>query len=134
MASLFTKIINRELPAHILAEDDNYLAFLDIRPINTGHSLVIPKLEVDRFFDLPDDILSNMMPFSKKISQALEAVIPCNRVGVIVAGLEVPHAHLHLIPFDGIEELSFSYAKPASDDTLAKLAVKIKKEINMSCS
>lgn len=134
MASLFTKIINRELPAHILAEDDNYLAFLDIRPIKTGHSLVIPKLEVDRFFDLPDDILSHMMPFSKKISQALEAVIPCNRVGVIVAGLEVPHAHLHLVPFDGIDELSFSYAKPASDDTLSKLAVKIKKEIAMSCS
>ena len=129
MTSLFTKIINRELPAHIIIENDAYLAFLDIRPIKMGHSLVIPKLEVDRFFDLPDEILMNMMPFAKNVSRALEAVIPCNRIGVIVAGLEIPHAHIHLIPFDGIRELNFAHAQHVDSSILANLAVKIREKI-----
>ena len=99
MATIFTKIINGEIPSHKVMEDDQFYAFMDIRPINRGHVLVVPKCEVDRFFDLSQDLLSAVMLFAKPIADALESIIDCERVGIMVAGLEVPHAHLHLIPF-----------------------------------
>lgn len=99
MASIFTKIIKGEIPSHRIAETENYYAFLDIRPLAKGHVLVIPKMEIDYVFELPDDILAGLMVFAKKVSKAMEAVITCKRVGVMVIGTEVPHAHIHLIPF-----------------------------------
>ena len=122
MSSIFTKIILGDIPCHKIAENDQFFAFLDIRPIAPGHTLVIPKIEIDRFFDLDNDHLANVMPFAKPIATAIETVVPCNRVGLMVAGLEVPHAHLHLVPIQGIGDLSFANAKSASDDTLAAMA------------
>ena len=119
MATIFTKIIAGDIPCHKLYEDENYLSFLDIRPVNPGHALVIPKEEVDYIFDLSDKQLNGLWPIAKKIAKAIEAVVPCERVGVMVAGLEVPHAHVHLIPFSAIPELSFAHAKDATDDELA---------------
>ncbi len=100
MASIFTKIINGDIPCYKVAEDDNYFAFLDIHPVKKGHLLVIPKIEVDYLFDLEDDILGGLHIFAKKVAIALKNAIPCTRVGVLVLGMEVPHAHLHLIPLD----------------------------------
>ena len=122
MSSIFTKIIQGDIPCPKIAENDQFFAFLDIRPIAPGHTLVIPKVEVDRFFDLDDPILSHVLPFAKPIATAIEAVVPCDRVGLMVAGLEVPHAHLHLVPIQGIGDLSFANAKPATDDALAAMA------------
>lgn len=99
MASIFTKIINGEIPSYTIAETDDYYAFLDIRPLTKGHVLVIPKMEIDYIFELPDKTLAGLMVFAKKISKAIEATITCKRVGVMVIGTEVPHAHIHLIPF-----------------------------------
>lgn len=129
MASLFTRIINGEIPCHKISEDENYLAFLDIRPINPGHTLVIPKKEIDYLFDVDDDLLGGMMVFAKKIAQAIEKEVECKRIGVMVAGLEVPHAHIHLIPIFGIPDLNFANAKPADNDALAQLAEKIRNHI-----
>jgi len=99
MASIFTKIINGEIPCHKVAESDEYLAFLDINPMMKGHTLVIPKKEVDYIFDVDDETLSGLMLFAKKVAKALDTTIPCKRVGVMVIGTEVPHAHVHLLPF-----------------------------------
>ena len=99
MASIFTKIINGEIPCYKVAESGDYFAFLDIRLTAKGHALVVPKKEVDYLFDLEDDMLSGLMEFAKRVAKAQQAVIPCKRVGVLVVGTEVPHAHLHLIPF-----------------------------------
>ncbi len=129
MASIFSKIINGEIPAQKLREDDRFFSFLDIRPINPGHALVIPKVEVDYFFDLDEDLLSGIMVFAKPIAKAIEAVVPCERVGIMVAGLEVPHAHVHLIPFNTIHELSFSRAQSADSADLAELAETIRAEL-----
>lgn len=126
MASIFTRIINGEIPCHRLAENDRFLAFLDIRPIHAGHALVIPKQEIDYLFDLPDDLLGDLMKFAKPIAKAIQRVVPCERVGVIVAGLEVPHAHVHLVPFESIGQLSFANAKAADHKDLAELAAKIR--------
>lgn len=98
MASIFSKIVNGEIPAYKVAEDDNYLAFLDIFPVAKGHTLVIPKKEVDYIFDLEDDLYVGMQAFAKKVAVGLKKAIPCQKVGVLVLGLEVPHAHIHLIP------------------------------------
>ncbi|MBL7985155.1 MAG: HIT domain-containing protein, partial [Flavobacteriales bacterium] len=95
MPSLFTRIVNGEIPCHKVAEDDRFLAFLDINPLREGHTLVIPKIEVDRFFDLPTEILAGILPFAQDVARRIEAVVPCNRVGLTVIGLEVPHAHVH---------------------------------------
>lgn len=128
MASIFTKIVNREIPASIVAEDENFLAFLDINPLVEGHTLVIPKKEVDYIFDLDDDQLSGIHLFSKKVAKAIESVIPCSRIGVTVMGLEVPHAHIHLIPIDNMEDMNFSRMKLSpTNDELDKTAKKIKK-------
>lgn len=126
MASIFTRIINGEIPCHRLAENDRFLAFLDIRPIHAGHALVIPKQEIDYLFDLPDDLLGDLMKFAKPIAKAIQRVVPCERVGVIVAGLEVPHAHVHLVPFESIGQLSFANAEAADHKDLAELAAKIR--------
>ena len=98
MASIFSKIVNGEIPAYKVAEDENYLAFLDIFPVAKGHTLVIPKKEVDYIFDLDDDLYAGLQAFAKKVAVGLKKAIPCQKVGVLVLGLEVPHAHIHLIP------------------------------------
>jgi len=126
MASIFTKIINREIPAYIVAEDDNYLAFLDINPLVMGHTLVVPKKEVDYIFDLDEDTLGGLHNFSKKVAKAIEKVIPCARIGVTVIGLEVPHAHVHLIPINGIADMNFANPKlNPSQEELGEIAEKI---------
>ena len=130
MTTIFTKIIKQEIPSYKIAENDYLYAFLDIRPIAEGHTLVIPKIEIDHFFELPDDILSMMLVFAKPIVKAIEKVVPCLRVGSIIAGLEVPHAHLHLVPIKSMETFSFAYAKPAKDRDLAMMQQNICKILN----
>ena len=120
MPSLFTRIIQGEIPCHRVGEDDRFLAFLDIAPLREGHTLVIPKVEVDRFFDLPADVLSGIMPFAQ-VAARIQKAIPCDRVGVAVIGLEVPHAHVHLIPIDRMSDMDF--ARPKLDLTQDELAV-----------
>ncbi len=127
MASIFTKILSGEIPCHKLLEDEKYFAFLDIRPINPGHTLVIPKQEIDYIFDLEGSSLGGLMIFAKKIAGAIKKAVPCKKIGVMVAGLEVPHAHIHLVPIiESLHELSFSRAKPAAQEELALIADKIR--------
>lgn len=126
MASVFTKILSGEIPCHKLLEDEKYFSFLDIRPINPGHTLVIPKKEVDYIFDMDDPSLGGLMIFSKKLAHAIKKAVPCKKVGVMVAGLEVPHTHIHLIPIESIHDLSFAKAKPCGQEELAKMAEKIR--------
>jgi histidine triad (HIT) family protein len=112
MASIFSKIVNGEIPAYKVAEDENYLAFLDIFPVAKGHTLVIPKKEVDYIFDLEDDVYAGLQAFAKKVATGLKKAIPCEKVGVLVLGLEVPHAHIHLIPMQTeADVLNFSNKK-----------------------
>lgn len=111
MASIFTKIINQEIPSYKVYEDENFYAFLDIFPLAKGHTLLVPKVEIDYLFDVEDNILSNMLPLSKKIAKAIEKAFPCNRVGMAVLGLEVPHAHIHLVPINGEGDLNFANPK-----------------------
>ena len=131
MSSIFTKIINREIPGHIVAEDDNYLAFLDVSPLVEGHCLVVPKQEVDYIYDLDDDTLAGLHLFGKKVAKAIKEAIPCLRVGVAVIGLEVPHTHVHLVPLNSMDDINFSRPKlsPSSED-LASTAEKIKKNFS----
>jgi histidine triad (HIT) family protein len=127
MASIFTKIINREIPGYIVAEDDHYIAFLDINPLVPGHTLVVPKKEVDYIFDLDDDTLSGLTLFSRKVALAIEKAVPCKRIGVTVIGLEVPHAHVHLVPLNTMGDINFSKPKlTLSKDQLKEVADKIK--------
>jgi len=127
MASIFTRIIQGEIPCHKVGEDDRYLAFLDINPLREGHSLVIPKLEVDKFFDLPHDVLAGIMPFAQGVAKRIAAVVPCDRIGVSVVGLEVPHAHVHLIPIDSIYDMDFSKPKvKMTNEEFAALAERIR--------
>jgi len=111
MESLFTKIIKGEIPSYKIAEDEKYYAFLDINPLAKGHTLVIPKEETDYIFDVPDNDLAGMMVFAKKVALAIEAVVPCKRVGIAVLGLEVPHAHIHLIPINTVYDIDFKQPK-----------------------
>jgi len=111
MATIFTKIIKGEIPSYRIAEDEDFYAFLDINPLKAGHSLVVPKKETDYIFDLDDDQLAAMILFSKKIAAAIKISYPCNRVAVVVLGLEVPHAHIHLIPMDSMEDVNFKNPK-----------------------
>ncbi len=111
MSTIFTKIIKGEIPCYKIAEDDNYFAFLDINPVAKGHVLVVPKKEVDVFFELSDDLLEGIMPFCKKVAKAIESVVECDRIGLTVIGLEVPHAHVHLIPITNMGDMSFSKEK-----------------------
>lgn len=131
MASIFTKIINGEIPCYKIAEDENCFAFLDINPLNQGHTLVIPKKEVDYIYDLEDELLSNLFIFSKKVALAIEKTIPCERIGVAVIGLEVPHAHIHLCPINGIGDLNFAnpkkeFSKEVFETTAAKIREHLK--------
>src|SRR5690349_20317232 len=102
MPSIFTRIAAREIPAHILREDSDFLAFLDVRPIREGHSLVVPKTEIPDMFDLPESVLAGLQPFARPVARAIQEVTQATRVGIAVVGLEVPHAHLHLVPIDGL--------------------------------
>ena len=111
MSSLFTKIIKGEIPCYKIAEDDSFLAFLDINPLVRGHALVIPKVEIDYLFDIDDDLLQNMIIFAKNVASKIKNAIPCDRVGVSVIGLEVPHAHIHLVPINDIDDMNFSKPK-----------------------
>lgn len=130
MASIFTRIIEREIPAHILREDENYLAFLDVRPIRAGHTLVIPKAEVDDLFDLNEQLMGGLLPFAQPVAKAIQEVTGATRVGMAVVGLEVPHAHIHLVPIDGLHDLDFHRAKPADDADLAAMAERIRAELS----
>ncbi|WP_310380351.1 HIT family protein [Flavobacterium sp.] len=107
MSSIFTKIINGEIPCYKIAEDENFLAFLDVNPNAKGHTLCVPKLEINKIFDIQDDLYIGLMQFSKKIAVALEKTVPCKRIGMAVIGLEVPHAHVHLIPLNEMDEMRF---------------------------
>lgn len=126
MSSIFSRILAREIPAHILHEDDDFLAFLDIRPIRQGHTLVIPKAEVPDVFDLPDPLLSGLLPFARPVARAIKEVTGAQRVGMAVIGLEVPHAHIHLVPIDGLYDLDFRRAAPADENELAATAERIR--------
>jgi histidine triad (HIT) family protein len=130
MPSIFTRIINREIPAYILAEDERYIAFLDINPLVVGHALIVPKKEVDFIFDLDDDTLAGLHVFAKKVAQAIRKAIPCKRVGVAVIGLEVPHTHIHLVPMNTMGDLNFTRPKlTPSKEELTAAADKIKKAL-----
>ncbi len=127
MPSIFTRIIRGEIPCHKVAEDDRFLAFLDINPLREGHTLVIPKVEVDRFFELPADVLAAMLPFAQEVARKIKTVVPCDRIGLCVIGLEVPHAHLHLIPIDRMSDMDFSRPKlKLSREQLAAIAEEIR--------
>jgi histidine triad (HIT) family protein len=123
MASVFTRIINGEIPCYRVAEDDRYIAFLDVRPLKAGHTLVVPKREVDYIFDLDEDTLAGMMLFAQKVARAMKEVIECNRIGVAVLGLEVPHAHIHLIPISREGDMIFTNPRvtltPQENEALA---------------
>jgi len=129
MPSLFTKIISGEIPCHKILEDDKYLAFLDIRPIDPGHTLVIPKEEIDYIFDVEDELLGGLLIFAKKVAKLIEKAVPCERVGIMVAGLEVPHTHIHLIPINSIKDLNFANACESPSEALAQAAEKIRSQI-----
>jgi histidine triad (HIT) family protein len=126
MPSLFTRIIQGQIPCEKILEDDAFIAFLDIRPINPGHTLVVPKIEIDELFDQSADVLGRALPFAQRVAKALKKSVPCRRIGVLVAGFEVPHAHIHLIPIEAEGELSFSRARPAAPEDLAALGKRIR--------
>lgn len=128
MSTLFTKIIRREIPSYKCAENDEFYAFLDINPLKKGHTLVVPKHEVDYIFDLPDDELGRMQIFAKKVARAIRKAFPCRKVGQAVLGLEVDHAHIHLIPLDNEKDMIFSNPKlELSEDEFKSIASKILK-------
>jgi histidine triad (HIT) family protein len=130
MATIFSKIIKGEIPCYKIAENDDYFAFLDINPLRAGHTLVVPKRETDYIFDLEDHYLSGMVIFSKKIAVAIKNVIPCNRIGVAILGLEVPHAHIHLVPMDTMEDINFKNPKlKFSPEEFREIAAKISRSV-----
>lgn len=130
MSSIFTKIINGEIPARKVAEDERFLAFLDAFPIARGHVLVIPKKEIDYIFDIEDDLLSDLVVFAKRIALALEKAVPCERIGMSVVGLEVPHTHIHLIPINKVSDMSFAREKiQISAEELDKIAQDIRQNL-----
>lgn len=130
MSTIFTKIIRGEIPAYKIAEDDNFIAFLDVFPLTKGHTLVIPKMEVDYIFGLDDEILSGLMVFAKKVALALEKSVECKRIGVAVIGLEVPHAHIHLVPIHTVGDINFAQPKQKfKDEEMKAIAEKIKSNL-----
>lgn len=130
MSSIFSKIISGEVPCYKIAEDENYFSFLDINPLVPGHTLVIPKKEIDYIFDLEDDHLAGLHVFAKKIAKAVGKAIPCQRVGVTVIGLEVPHAHVHLVPLQSMSDMNFANAKlTLPPEQMSEIADRIKKEL-----
>ena len=130
MATIFSRIIKGEIPCHKILEDEKYLAFLDVRPINPGHTLVITKKEEDYIFDLDDEWLAGLMVFAKKAAIMINEAVSCKKIGVMVAGLEVPHVHIHLIPIQEVTDLNFARAKPASTEELANMAARIRMNLD----
>ncbi|RDB05638.1 HIT family protein [Runella aurantiaca] len=129
MPSLFTRIVNGEIPCHKIAETEDFLAFLDVFPCAPGHTLVIPKQEIDYIFDLEDRLYEGLMKFSKQVAAAVEQAVPCKRIGVAVIGLEVPHAHVHLIPLNSMADMNFNNKLKMSQDELAEIAAKIREKL-----
>lgn len=131
MATIFSRIIKGEIPGYKIAEDDRYFAFLDINPLRAGHTLVVPKQETDYVFDLDDEVLSGLFVFSKKVAAAIKIAIPCNRIGIAVLGLEIPHTHIHLVPMDSMEDVNFRNPKlKFTPDEFREIAQKIRREIS----
>lgn len=132
MASIFTRIINGEIPCWKIAEDDRYFAFLDINPLKEGHTLVVPKKETDYIFDLDDETLSGMIIFSRKVAEAIKSAIPCARIGVAILGLEVPHAHIHLVPMNSMEDVNFRNPKlKLTPEQFKAIAEKISSQVSL---
>lgn len=130
MATIFSRIVAGEIPCHKIAESDKFFAFLDINPLSKGHTLVIPKEEVDYIFDLSDDTLSEMILFAKQVAAGIEKAIPCKRIGLTVIGLEVPHAHIHLIPINTESDMNFNHKKlTMTSEELAETAEFIRKQL-----
>ncbi len=130
MASIFSRIIAGEIPCHKIAENDQYFAFLDVFPCAVGHVLVVPKQEIDYLFDLSDELYAGLMAFAKQIEPAIRKAVPCKRVGVAVIGLEVPHAHIHLIPMNSMSDMNFHNKLKLSPEELAETAAKIRSFLN----
>ena len=126
MASVFTLIMEGKIPGHFVYEDDKAIAILTIQPIREGHVLVIPREEIDQWSDLPVDLAAHLMTVSHKIANAMKAIFTCTRIGVMIAGLEVPHTHIHLVPIDSMDDLNFAFAKNANQDALKNTAEKIR--------
>jgi histidine triad (HIT) family protein len=130
MPSIFSRIIKKEIPGHIVAENEKFVAFLDIMPLVLGHTLVVPRREIDYIFDLSDDELREINLFAKKVGQAVEKAVPCKRIGIAVIGLEVPHAHVHLVPMNSADDLNFTRSKlKPTHEELANIAEKIRKNL-----
>ena len=130
MSSIFSKIASGQIPSYKIAEDENFYAFLDINPLGEGHTLVVPKEEIDYIFDLNEEVLVDMMVFAQKIAEAIKEVIPCNRIGVSVIGLEVPHAHIHLVPINTLGDINFSKIRPQiSKEVFEDLSQKISQKV-----
>ncbi|MBV7441172.1 HIT family protein [Weeksellaceae bacterium TAE3-ERU29] len=130
MASVFTKIVNGEIPAYKIAENDKFLAFLDVSPVAKGHTLVIPKKEVDRIWDLDKETYTELMAYAYDIAAGLEKAIPCNRVGIAVMGLEVPHAHVHLVPMNSLSDMDFTKERPSfSEEEMESIRANISNKI-----
>ena len=127
--SIFTQIVNGEIPSYKIAEDKNFLAFLDVNPNANGHTLCIPKQEINKIFDMEEDLYLGLMAFAKKIAIALEKTVPCKRIGMTVIGLEVPHAHIHLIPLNEMEDIRFQNKVNLSKTEFEQLAKKIKENL-----
>lgn len=132
MGTIFTRIIKGEIPCYKIAEDDRYFAFLDINPLRAGHTLVVPKLETDYVFDLDDEQLKGLIIFSKKVAAAIKSAFPCNRIGVAILGLEVPHTHVHLVPMDSMEDINFKNPKlKFTPEEFREIAGKITSKIRL---
>lgn len=130
MASIFTKIIRGEIPCYELARDEHFISFLDISPIQRGHALVVPLQEVDYIFDLPQELLTAMLPFAQRVANGIQAVVPCKRIGLAVVGIEVPHAHMHLVPLQEVGSLDFGLPRlKLSDQEYRDLATAIRAKI-----
>jgi histidine triad (HIT) family protein len=129
MASIFTKIINGEIPCYKVAEDENYFAFLDINPNTKGHTLCIPKQEINKIFDMEEEHYLGLMKFSRKVAKAVEKTVPCKRVGIAVVGLEVPHVHVHLIPLHDMDDMRFQRKTSLTNEEFEKLAKQISENI-----
>lgn len=129
MPSIFTRIINGEIPCYKIAEDENFFAFLDINPNSKGHTLCVPKKEVDKLFDLDEETYKGLMLFARRIGMAIEASVPCKRVGITVIGLEVPHVHVHLIPLQSMANATFQHKEKLSPEDFEELTLTIRKEL-----
>ena len=129
MSSIFTKIVNGEIPCYRIAEDENYLAFLDVNPNTTGHTLCIPKQEINKIFDMEEDLYLGLMKFSRKVAKAVEKTVPCKRIGLAVVGLEVPHTHVHLIPLHDMDDMRFQRKVKLSRDEFEQLASAIRSNL-----